>query len=858
MQEKMTLGESLIEKVESDGYFGEQYKELFTAYARSVLKCELPDNKESLNVEYLLLCADLFSKAEVKKDGEKYKLLAQEIIVLLDYLFPGDPMIKDYMGSVLSELGNFIGLSHANPQYRNNEILEEIRLHSLRKSLKVPGSDNESFLIPQKEIFSKLSESSYSYSAPTSLGKSYVMRAFIRSHISNHENLNFVILVPSKALINEVNAKIMGDIEDLMEPENYRIVTTSNATALNADHNYIMILTPERFHHLMMLRPNMKIDYVFIDEAQKISQKDSRSIFYYSIVGLLSNRTEKSHISFASPHVPNPEVYIDLIDGCKESCDREFTQTKYSPVCQEKFILELSTDKVFYFNDYFRELYQIGSRSLGDLSGAIIEYGAGKKNLVYCSSIDNAVNYAQEFAENLPELNDPELDEFSDEIKNMVHEDFYLVDLVKKGVAYHMSLLPTSIRQKVEDMFKGYTDLDGKKHDGKIHTLFCTSTLLEGVNLPADNLFVTNYKTSIPMKAIEFRNLLGRVGRIDLSLYGNVFLVCIKQLSNKKSYEKLLKADIEPQKLSAAEILTPENKALIAEAAKRGQTSLNKTERMIYEEYDMLRKIFSILITDIGKDRNTYLVNEFSDLITEEEKSVIRERMAKTEGFDDNFTTTPDQDSSLYDAIRKGLKYPHVEIGKTPDYGKLRIFMGKMLEIFSWDIYEPDTLGKKNKQGEYRFLKKYTYVVSKWVGGESINQIIRESVNYYLKTTQPEINEVILNTLKIIDNIILFKLVNYFSKFSMAYKHVYPDDSEFEDWYEYIEYGTTIPVNIWLQKNSFSREAATYIAAHRKKYIIHTEGGLAISMDLLDCEDNAIRKEAQIAYFNNRSLFTEA
>ena len=30
MQEKMTLGESLIEKVESDGYFGEQYKELFT------------------------------------------------------------------------------------------------------------------------------------------------------------------------------------------------------------------------------------------------------------------------------------------------------------------------------------------------------------------------------------------------------------------------------------------------------------------------------------------------------------------------------------------------------------------------------------------------------------------------------------------------------------------------------------------------------------------------------------------------------------------------------------------------------------------------------------------------------------
>lgn len=858
MEEKMTLGESLIKSVESDGYFGEQYTQLFKAYARSVLKCETPDEKENLNVEYLLLCADLFSKAELKQDGDKYKLLAQEIIVLLDYLFPGDPMIRDYMGSVLSELGNFIGLSHANPEYSNNEILEEIRLRVLRKSLKVPGSDNESFLIPQKEIFSKLSESSYSYSAPTSLGKSYVMRAFIRNQISNHEKLNFAILVPSKALINEVNSKILGDIEDLMETENYRIVTTSNASALNSDHNYILILTPERLHHLMMLRPNLKVDYLFVDEAQKISQKDSRSIFYYSIVGLLSNRTEKTHISFASPHVPNPEVYINLIDGSKESGDRDSTRTQYSPVCQEKFVLELSSGNLFYFNDYFKELYHIGSKSLGDLNVALDEYGKGKKNLVYCSSIEKTVNYAKEYADTLPELHDPELDDLSEEIKKLVHEKFYLVDLIKKGVAYHMSLLPTSIRQKVEELFKGYTDMEGNKHEGRIHTLFCTSTLLEGVNLPADNLFVTSYKKNSKMAPIEFRNLIGRVGRIDLSLYGNVFLVCIKSVSNKKGYEKLLKSDIEPQKLSASEILTPENKTLIAEAAKKGQTSLIKPGQIPSEEYDMLRKIFSILVKDIGKDRNTYLVNEFSDLISEVDKSAIRERMEKTEGFDDSFTTTPDQDSRLYDAIRKGTKYPHLEIGKTPDYGKLKEFMEKLMDIFRWDIYEPDTLGKRNQQGEYSFLNKYTFIVSKWIGGESINSIIRGSVDFYLKTTQSEINEVIQDTLRIIDKIILFKLVNYFLKFSIAYKHIYPDDVNFVDWYDFIEYGSTIPVNIWLQKNSFSREAATYIAAHNKKYIIHKEeGGLAISMDLLDCEDKTIQKEARIVYFNNSGLFTE-
>lgn len=45
-------------------------------------------------------------------------------------------------------------------------------------------------------------------------------------------------------------------------------------------------------------------------------------------------------------------------------------------------------------------------------------------------------------------------------------------------------------------------------------TIFCTSTLVEGVNMLADNLFITNYKKGYAyMDAVDFRNLIGRVGR---------------------------------------------------------------------------------------------------------------------------------------------------------------------------------------------------------------------------------------------------------------------------------------------------------------------------------------------------------
>ena len=95
-----------------------------------------------------------------------------------------------------------------------------------------------------------------------------------------------------------------------------------------------------------------------------------------------------------------------------------------------------------------------------------------------------------------------------------------------RGVAYHIGYLPANIRIQLEDYYR----------EGLIKTMFCTSTLLEGVNLPAENLFITSYKKGLSsFSEVDFKNLVGRVGRAKYNLYGNVFIVRLQRQEREKA-----------------------------------------------------------------------------------------------------------------------------------------------------------------------------------------------------------------------------------------------------------------------------------------------------------------------------------
>ena len=684
--------------------------------------------------------------------------------------------------------------------------------------------------------------------------------------------------MPTKALINEVRSKIINDLEDNLKRRNYRVVTAASDIALEENHNFIFVLTPERLLYLLISNLSLEVDYLFIDEAHKLSGKNSRGPFYYKVVDMLLQKEKKPHFIFASPNIPNPQVYLRLMNEAIESSDESKLATTYSPVVQIKFLMDLINNNISVYNERTNHCIQIASIKKSDVNlndmlllfeGKNLRLPPEKRSqtIVYYNGRAKAIAAARSFAESrgILDKNDPELDSLSKDIMQEVHGDYYLASMIKKGVAYHIGYLPASIRTRIEDLFQ----------KGNITIMFCTSTLLEGVNLPADNLFITDNKIfRRKMNPVDFRNLIGRVGRISYNLYGNVFFVSDEKSVSSESYIEMLQEPIPEQELSIEsnpQALKRIEKKYIAEILKSGSSEIPKRrEDQSEESYVMMRKFGLILLRDIMEKRDSLVHREFSDFLTVEDEQQIREKFNSSPTLpDDDINTSVDQTKRLIIAIKKGLEYPSSKNGFK--YDDIIDFFNKLSKIFDWPIYEKSTLGNESKR------KWYAVILSQWMEGSGLSYIMQRAIdyhkqhpeNFWVSAYQPPTiyndnskehrNVVFADTLEAIENIVLFSISNYFLRFSNEYKKIHGVDEFDNNWYEYVEFGTTNPLTILLQRNGFSRESATFIKKHKDEYVAHdgSTDELRLRLSLLDCGNTSVMTEAASIRFNAPKLFLE-
>lgn len=144
------------------------------------------------------------------------------------------------------------------------------------------------------------------------------------------------------------------------------------------------------------------------------------------------------------------------------------------------------------------------------------------KSLVYFNKPDNIYLNIDKIISNC-KINEELVTYYQDEIRYLeeqIGKNWYVIDLLKRGIGIHHGKTPMYLQKFFESEY----------NNGKITTLLCTNTLMEGINTPTNSLFVVDDTRNI----FELNNLMGRVGRLNPSnpKIGSIF-IC-----NDKSYEK--------------------------------------------------------------------------------------------------------------------------------------------------------------------------------------------------------------------------------------------------------------------------------------------------------------------------------
>ena len=787
-------------------------------------------------IEHLLRFSDILCRS----NDSKHRNLSLKIISLLLEL--KDNKTYEYFKVIaintLVKLGNFpsihiiddIDLYMQISEIRNDYIVKTDIQQSL---LEKPFTD------AQYKLFTEMKQRNhYSFSGSTSFGKSFIFEAFTKYIIDKHNKTdNIAFIVPTKALINQVGYGLKKIIKD----EQYKIITTPiiPKVFLKQDYKYIFVFTPERLIPYFMENDNPKIDYLFVDEAHKLlSQTDTRTPLLYHALVLAKRKSV--NIYFASPNIPNAEIFLAMINN---STDESMSIIE-SPVAQNRFYIDTANDQSFMISDYGNDIsfpkFNFNNNKIDNLEKILNIFSADSQSIIYCNTVEKTIQTAIQLSERLEEQDCEQLNDIITLIDEKVHSQYYLKKCIKKKVAYHFGRIPEEIKSRIEELYK----------QGYIKYLFCTSTLLEGVNLPATNIFILSEKIGQgKMTDIDFWNLAGRAGRLSKDISGNIFCV---NLYNQQGYWKDMKnIDIlRNKKIDAVkpQILSKKNGNLYTNISNYFENQEYTRKDISQDKKKIIEMYGNILLFHDAINNNSVLKDKFinnnSNAI-----ALLKKQRAKLKVSSKILATSIDIDISIQNHIAND-KVPLLPKSTTRD-DCLQV-LEILYDQYKWDKTEYDgrnpTIGNKNR------LIYYSILMESWIHSKPLKIIIQNTINYYYNNGDEKniyirqedgkmtpfkfdrqndfhINKLINDVVWDIENILRFKIKNYISNYQALLKQKYDFNYQMGDWESYIEYGTTDGETIEIQNLGFPRNIAIFLRDNYPEAFIKNELGAIYDID---------------------------
>lgn len=398
-----------------------------------------------------------------------------------------------------------------------------------RMELAIPLSDGTTLASNpfQRELWTLASSRRWiSVSAPTSAGKSFIVRTWLAEQAELLPSFRAAYIVPTRALIEEVGNDLRADL-----PDHVSVYAIPWDGELGTGSHEVYVMTQERLHLLMGKQPDLSVDLLFVDEAQKFGD-DRRGVLLQQVVDELARRRPTTQVLMASPLTSNPELLLQgapaieplpiALHGASVTVNQNLLWCNQVPRTPREWTLDAVTEG---------ELQRVGTFELPASPAqsvtkrlslvAVALTGLESGTVVYVNTPGDAETVALQIHDALGEKgtldDDLEIAALRDLIRRTIHRSYALVEALGRGVAFHYGSMPQLVRQEIERLFRAE----------KLRYLVCTSTLLEGVNLPCRLLIARNPQKGRgnPMSAGDFWNLAGRAGRWGKEFQGNI--VCV-------------------------------------------------------------------------------------------------------------------------------------------------------------------------------------------------------------------------------------------------------------------------------------------------------------------------------------------
>lgn len=804
---------SLVNKLIATDYFKERYCNLLLYSVRKQFPTLIYDKTEKLiDWNYLITCASIFAQS---KDG---RILDMAYRICQTCITQKSLEIEYHNASavIFNMLTNSPAITLAKKrEYISDDYLSDIPIQCAldvkRKHFSNTISDGEDLIFLndfQKEVYSYLDNTRLlSISAPTSAGKSFILLQKIKEYVSNNPLVKIAYIVPTRALIQQVELDIREIVKkNCLAADVSSIPVKPDTWSVMAN---IMILTQERLQWLISESNDMIFDFIIVDEAQKIGD-GSRGILLQQVLQQVSNN-EVTHFIFASPMSENPSALLKIINYS----DDLSSQSKQ--VISE--IATVNQNLIWVYKDgagtskWKLDLLSKGNRmNLGFVNTdritktsmrlPVLAYtlsGSKKGNLIYCNgpaeAEKTAIQLMSLILDKSPDLKvTSRVRELIKLVKKTIHPNYALIEVLKAGVAFHYGNMPLSIRNEIEALFK----------NGDISFLVCTSTLVEGVNLPAKSIFIRGPQKgrNHPMNEMDFWNLAGRAGRQGKEFQGNI--ICLDATDetvwkNGTPYERrkyLIKGTVDS-------VVETKSEELINYIDEKNKTINKDTEidyaytyfLSVYFQYGVISK--SPLLKLYGKQFCKSIDNAFDNALKSVEIPYFL--LSKNQGVN------PLAQQKLLDYFRNSNKSAEELIPPYPEdddaQEKYMHIIGRISKYITGD--------------SYKLNMSRSILITGWMRGYGLARIISNNIKWNKEhETNKKLAAIIRDTMREIEEFARFKFLKYATCYLDVLKYYFESTNntaaikQIPQISLWLEFGASKSTQISLMSMGFTRTAA--------------------------------------------------